>query len=192
MDLVQACQERIAGGKKLAFDFFRHKLLIRGGFASLEVFRKALSGGMYDSNVLMTRYLLVKLDETHHNREYAPDLWLRNEGDKYVWTVEHVLPQTENIPAGWVHMIAGGNPTEAAKVHEEHVDRLGNLTLSGYNSKLSTATFSKKQALAEGRKFLGAQHQYRLPQWPCLEQPAVQGRRQGHSASLPRPSGRNR
>lgn len=155
MDLVQACQGRTTKGKALTFDFFRDNLLIRGGFASREIFKKALRGGMYSSNVLMTRYLLVKLDETHHNREYAPDLWLRNEGDKYVWTVEHVLPQTEKIPDGWVHMIAGGDAKEAARVHEEHVDRLGNLTLSGYNSKLATATFSKKQALAENRKFLG-------------------------------------
>lgn len=155
MDLIQACQERIAGGKKLTSDFFRERLLIRGGFASLEVFKSALRGGMYSSNVLMTRYLLTKLDETHHTREYAPDLWLRNEGDKYVWTVEHVLPQTDKIPDGWVQMIAGGDAKEAARVHEEHVDRLGNLTLSGYNSKLATAIFSKKQVLAEGRKFLG-------------------------------------
>ena len=155
MDLIQACEERIAGGKKLAFDFFRDKLLVSGRFATLATFKKALRGGMYSSNVLMTRYLLVKLDETHHSREYAPDLWLRNDGDKYVWTVEHVLPQTEKIPDTWVDMIGDGDTREAAKVHEEHVDRLGNLTLSGYNSKLSTAAFSKKQALAEDRKFLG-------------------------------------
>lgn len=96
----------------------------------------------------MTRYLLVKLDESHHTREYAPDLWLRNEGDKYVWTVEHVLPQTEHIPSDWIKMIADGDKEKAAAVHEKHVDRLGNLTLSGYNSKLAAAAFDKKQALS--------------------------------------------
>lgn len=155
MDLVQACQERIATGEKLDCDFFRAKLLQPGRFATRDVFEKALRGGMYSSNILMTRYLLVKLDETHHSREYAPDLWARNEGDKYVWTVEHVLPQTEAITDAWVDMIANGDAKEAARLHEQHVDRLGNLTLSGYNSKLSTAAFDKKQALAENRKFLG-------------------------------------
>lgn len=155
MDLIQACEERLAGGGALTLEFFRDRLLTPGRFASRENFEKALRGGMYSSNILMTRYLLVKLDETHHSREYAPDLWARNDGDKYVWTVEHVLPQTETIPAAWVAMIANGDPTEAAKLHEQHVHRLGNLTLSGYNSKLATASFDKKQTLVERRKFLG-------------------------------------
>lgn len=155
MDLIQACQDRLTTGDKLTFEFFRDKLLAPGRFASLEDFEKALRGGMYSSNVLMTRYLLVKLDETHHSREYAPDLWARNEGDKYVWTVEHVLPQSEKIPEAWIEMIADGDGKRAASLHEQHVDRLGNLTLSGYNSKLATASFDKKQALSENRRFLG-------------------------------------
>ncbi len=155
MDLVQACQDRIAAGDKLTFEFFRDKLLLPGRFATRDEFEKALRGGMYSSNILMTRYLLVKLDETHHNREYDPNLWARNDGYKYVWTVEHVLPQTENITDPWINMIADGNAKEAARLHEKHVDRLGNLTLSGYNSKLATAPFDKKQTLVEKRKFLG-------------------------------------
>lgn len=155
MDLVQACQERIAADHKLTYEFFRDQLFLPARYATRDVFEKALRGGMYSSNILMTRYLLVKLDETHHSREYAPDLWARNDGDKYVWTVEHVLPQTENISDAWVDMIADGNAKEATRLHEQHVDRLGNLTLSGYNSKLATAAFDKKQTLVENRKFLG-------------------------------------
>jgi hypothetical protein len=155
MDLIQACQERITSGKPLTFQFFRTKLLARGTYSTRKVFETALLGPMYESNVLMTRYLLVKLDETHHTREYKPDLWARSEGDKFVWTVEHVLPQTEKIPKEWMKMIAGGDAERAAAIHEQHVDRLGNLTLSGYNSKLATASFEKKQALSEGRTFLG-------------------------------------
>lgn len=155
MDLIQACQDRLKKGGVLNFKFFRDKLLIRDQFADRRRFEAALRGGMYSSNILMTRYLLVKLDEAHNSREYAPDLWARNDGDKYVWTVEHVLPQTENIPDTWIEMIAAGDKKKAASLHEQHVDRLGNLTLSGYNSKLATAAFDKKQALAENRKFLG-------------------------------------
>ena len=40
-------------------------------------------------------------------------------------------------------------------VEDPNVDRLGNLTLSGYNSKLATASLSKKQKLAEKKKILG-------------------------------------
>jgi len=155
MDLIQSCQDHLQQGGTLKFNFFRDKLLIRDQFANRERFDKALRGGMYSSNILMTRYLLVKLNEAHNSREYSPDLWARNDGDKYVWTVEHVLPQTEKIPDEWVDMIAGGDKRRAAVLHEQNVDRLGNLTLSGYNSKLATASFDKKQALAENRKFLG-------------------------------------
>jgi uncharacterized protein with ParB-like and HNH nuclease domain len=155
MDLIQACQSRIAKGSTLSFDFFRDKLLKRDQFADKAKFEEALKGGMYSSNAGMTRYLLIKIDETHRSREYAPDFWARNEGDKFVWTVEHVLPQNENISDAWVEMIADGDKRLASNLHEKHVDRLGNLTLSGYNSQLAAAPFPKKQALAENRKFLG-------------------------------------
>jgi hypothetical protein len=155
LELIDDCQKRIAGGKPLSADFFRSRLFRRERYASLKQFEEALRGGMYDSNVLMTRYLLVKLDETHHSREYKPELWARNERDQFVWTVEHVLPQTESIPDPWVKMIADGDSKEAARIHERQVNRLGNLTLSGYNSKLATAAFDKKQKLAENRQFLG-------------------------------------
>ena len=155
MDLIQACQARIDKGKSLSFEFFRDKLLKRDQFTDKATFEEALKGPMYSSNSWMTRYLLIKLDETHRSREYAPDFWARNEGDKFVWTVEHVLPQNENISDAWVEMIADGDKKMASNLHEEHVDRLGNLTLSGYNSKLAAAPFRKKQALAENRVFLG-------------------------------------
>lgn len=155
MDLIEVCQSRLDDGSQLTFSFFRDNMLTRGKFATKTEFEDKLRGSMYSSNILMTRYLLVKLDETRHSREYAPDLWARNEKGKYIWTVEHVLPQTETIPPAWVEMIADGDRTKAANLHEEHVHRLGNLTLSGYNSKLATAPFERKQALVENRKFLG-------------------------------------
>jgi hypothetical protein len=42
-------------------------------------------------------------------------------------------------------MIAGGDKDEAEKILGEWVHCLGNLTLSGYNSKLSNQSFEKKQ-----------------------------------------------
>ena len=52
-------------------------------------------------------------------------------------------------------MIAGGNRQRAADLQDEWVHRLGNLTLSGYNSDLATAAFEKKQKLSKDRSFLG-------------------------------------
>ena len=103
----------------------------------------------------MARYLLVQLDLLHRNREYQPNLWARDEKDRFVWTIEHVLPQTENLPTHWIQMVGAGDDTKAAEVQSNWVDRLGNLTLSGYNSDLATSSFGKKQQLARDRTFLG-------------------------------------
>jgi uncharacterized protein with ParB-like and HNH nuclease domain len=160
MDLIEACHKRIQKGHALTFQFFKDRLLVQDGFADKDRFATALSGDMYATNSWMTRFLLVKIDETHRSKEYAPDLWLRTETgkrstEKYVWTVEHVLPQTENISDAWINMIAGGDKELAGSIHVKQVHKLGNLTLSGYNPKLSTAEFRKKQALSERRKLLG-------------------------------------
>lgn len=155
MDLIAECQNHIENGRKLDFDFFRRQLLQPTRYADLEQFRDALNGDMYTTNKLITRYLLIELDETYHTREYQPNLWARNDKGLNVWTVEHVLPQNENISQDWINMLAEGDRQKAQDLHAENVHRLGNLTLSGYNSKLSTASFANKQQLIENKKFLG-------------------------------------
>ena len=97
----------------------------------------------------MARYLLVSLDQVSHHREYDPDLWNKNDKGKYVWTVEHIFPQGKNIPDSWVSMIADGDKDLAQDHQEKLVHRLGNLTLSGYNSRLSNQSFEKKQAKSD-------------------------------------------
>src|SRR5262249_9203472 len=142
--------------KSLGFDDLVIALLSgRGKPATLEQFLTALGGPIYSENSWMARYLLIQLDLLHHTREYSPDLWVRDEQDRFVWTVEHVLPQTEHLPTHWVDMIADGDPDLAAERQDRWVDCLGNLTLSGYNSDLATSAFAKKQQLAKDRTFLG-------------------------------------
>ena len=97
----------------------------------------------------MARYALAKLDETSHSREYAPNLWARNEKGLFVWTIEHIFPQGKNIPAYWIDMIGNGDKEETQKVYDEMVHCFGNLTLSGYNSKLSNQSFDRKQGKHE-------------------------------------------
>jgi hypothetical protein len=57
--------------------------------------------------------------------------------NKFIWTVEHILPQGENMPEHWVTMVAEGDKSKAREVRENWVHKLGNLTLTGYNSQLS-------------------------------------------------------
>ncbi len=53
----------------------------------------------------MSRYLLIKLDSLWTNRQYNPKLWERNNKGDYIWTIEHVLPQSENISKDWEEML---------------------------------------------------------------------------------------
>jgi alkylated DNA nucleotide flippase Atl1 len=60
-------------------------------------------------------------------------------------TIEHVLPQT--LTPEWAMMLTDGDvsETEVAEEHEALVHTLGNLTLTGYNSKLSNSSFAIKR-----------------------------------------------
>jgi uncharacterized protein with ParB-like and HNH nuclease domain len=155
IELIEGCVTEMDEIGHLKLETFTHLLLSgRGQPASLHQLRSALEGPIYE-NTGMARYLLIQLDLMHHTREYQPELWARDEKGRFVWTIEHVLPQSEKLPAHWVQMIAAGDPDKAAAVQEKFVNCLGNLTLSGYNSDLATSAFEKKQQLARDRTFLG-------------------------------------
>jgi hypothetical protein len=156
IELIEACAGEIAAKGCLELTSFDRLLLSgKGQPASLEQFRTALEGPIYADNSGMARYLLIQLDTVHQTREYKPDLWARDDKDRFVWTIEHVLPQAEKLPTHWVQMIASGDAVKAAEIQGKLVNCLGNLTLSGYNSDLATSAFDKKQQLAKDRTFLG-------------------------------------
>ena len=155
IDLVESCAVRVKAGKKLDFQWFVDELMKHARPASLDEFKASLGGDIYDNNSAMARYVLIQLDQLHHSKEYKPDFWARDDKGHFVWTVEHILPQAEKLPDNWVKMIAGGDRQKAADLQDEWGHRLGNLTMSGYNSDLSTAPFDKKQKLSKDRNVLG-------------------------------------
>lgn len=120
--------------------------------ASDEAFRERLAGPIYDVNPDMTRFILTVLAEPSVTKEMK-GLWERYPSGNYVWTIEHVFPQGENIPADWVEMIGGGDRTEAQNIQAELVHTLGNLTISGYNSKLSNMSFIEKRDRKDSNGF---------------------------------------
>lgn len=156
IELIEACVETIKLQGSLALETFTW-LLLEGKKrpASLEQLRVALEGPIYVENAGMARYLLIQLDSLYHSREYQPDLWARDDKERFIWTIEHVLPQAEKLPQHWIQMIGAGDSVEASSIQEKYVNHLGNLTLSGYNSDLSTSSFEKKQQLVKDRASLG-------------------------------------
>ncbi len=148
IDLIEACENERNKQQKINFAFIQNEVLNgRGKPADINTLKKGLTDNIFYNNEGMARYALAKLDETSHSREYAPNLWERNEKGLYVWTIEHIFPQGKNIPVEWVNMMGGKD--EAQKVYDEMVHSFGNLTLSGYNSKLSNQSFEKKQGKYE-------------------------------------------
>jgi len=117
----------------------------KGRPADLGTFVKNLKESLYESNRDMTRFVLIKLCEIHANEENRRNFWGRSDKGKYLWTIEHVFPQGEDIPLEWVQMIANGERELAEKIRQEEAGKLGNLTLSAFNSNLSNARLEVKQ-----------------------------------------------
>ncbi|EKF9299679.1 DUF262 domain-containing protein [Vibrio cholerae] len=109
-----------------------------------EHFRQALSGDLYEDNSWVCRFILCAIEESMMTKEKQVDLWAV-EGKQYVWTIEHVFPQGANIPDAWVDMLAGGDKELAEQYRQSHVHKLGNLTISGYNSSLGNKSFVEKR-----------------------------------------------
>lgn len=82
--------------------------------------------------------------------------WLRrleNHGRKEPFqieslTIEHVLPQNENLSPAWRTMLG----TEWQRVQSTYLHTLGNLTLTGYNPELSDRPFLEKRDMEGGFK----------------------------------------
>ena len=118
--------------------------------ASDEQFEKSLTGPIYEDNKAVCRFVLCALEEGRMTRETKVDLWALK-GKQYVWTIEHIFPQGENIPDSWVQMIADGDTSLAEQHRQTYAHCLGNLTISGYNSALGNKSFAEKQSRTDSQ-----------------------------------------
>lgn len=129
------------------------KQKLKSESSSNEVFSQKLKGPLYEENKGVCRFVLCAIEEESMTRESRRDLWIR-EGKNYLWTIEHIFPQGENIPKNWVDMIADGDAQKAKLYLDQYAHCLGNLTISGYNSELGNKSFYEKQNRTDhkGRK----------------------------------------
>lgn len=125
--------------------------------SSDEQFKKSLEGDVYKDNVSATRYILCKLAESGMTNETWTDLWKRTDKKVFVWTIEHIFPEGENIPQCWVDMIAEGDKDKAQKYLQEYAHKIGNLTITGYNSTLGNKSFEEKRdrKSKDGQRYIG-------------------------------------
>ena len=87
-------------------------------------------------NFSRRNYLLRKL-ENHGRRE------LISVAD---YTIEHVMPQNPELSDSWRRELG----ESWREVQEKYLHTIGNLTLTGYNSKLSDRPFKEKQCIIGG------------------------------------------
>mgnify|MGYP005827868079 CR=1 FL=1 len=120
-------------------------ILDKGKPATDEFFEEKLKGNIYEENVGATRYILSSIElDKKETKELYTNFYARDK-KKFVWTIEHIFPQGENIPEHWIKMVADGDKTEADQIRRNQVHKLGNLTLTGYNSRLSNSPLDIKQ-----------------------------------------------
>lgn len=110
-----------------------------------DIFVMKLRGQIYLENPDATRFLLCYYEDKFKTNEIYTDLWSRDNSNKYIWTIEHIFPEGENIPKEWVEMIADGNKNLAVEYLNNYGHTLGNLTITGYNQNLSNLSFEKKK-----------------------------------------------
>lgn len=103
-------------------------------FPSDAEFREALeTRDVYDMRTCF--YLLDRIENDSKERI-----------DTSNFSIEHVMPQNEDLRPEWRSMLG----EEWKTVHETWLHRLGNLSLTGYNSTYSDRPFTEKKAIDGG------------------------------------------
>lgn len=106
-----------------------------------EVLKQSLQNNIYDVNKDTARIILVDLERQHgnyFNKQRPENLNDKNsKNNQYYWTLEHIMPQKPKTNAGWDDI--------SPELLNENVHKIGNLTLTGYNSELSNSSFTEKR-----------------------------------------------
>jgi uncharacterized protein with ParB-like and HNH nuclease domain len=131
-----------------------------------------IEDGLYDKNSSTTRFILIDLErklqddyikknKTVYFTKANPDTLNdsidspRGKRPKQRWTIEHILPEGPKLPTHWETMISPQDPSKAREIQEDHVHKLGNLTLTPYNSELGQKSFVDKKNKQDKGNFVG-------------------------------------
>lgn len=125
-------------------------MMAKERYKSNEEFKNLLlNGDIYSINTGATRCLLTKLEKSKRTRESEVDFWALSDNKKLIWSIEHIMPQNPDSKTNW-HEID-------EETRKSYLHRLGNLTLTCYNSKLSNKSFKDKSSIMENNNDVGLQ-----------------------------------
>jgi uncharacterized protein with ParB-like and HNH nuclease domain len=142
IDVIDLCEK---DKSKVNVAFLKEYFTDEKNCSKDSVFVEKLSGDIYIENPGMARFILCKIEDAHRTRENRRDLWEKTDKDKYLFTIEHIFPEGENVPKHWVDMIASGDKEKAKEFLVLYTHKIGNLTLTAYNSKLSNMAYTNKR-----------------------------------------------
>lgn len=129
-------------------------------YATDELVIQELNGDIYEEHKDILKMLLVMYENSQvGEKEHTKDLWenVNNNRGKIIeyYTIEHILPQTIDKEKTWIKMLSD-NEEKSKELHEQHINKLGNLTLTAYNSNLGNKSFEvKKNKKDEDGKYIG-------------------------------------
>lgn len=110
-----------------------------------------------DAHQQLVETLLGTLTHSQNAEELAEN-WARisehfdtlftTEASVEEFTIEHIMPQNENLSAKWREELG----SDWQRIHKELLHTLGNLTLTRYNSRYSDRPFAEKRDIEDGFK----------------------------------------
>jgi uncharacterized protein with ParB-like and HNH nuclease domain/predicted transport protein len=120
----------------------------------LESLQVALAGGKESTRFPsddefrqeLERRDLYSMRNCHYLLDRMENFDTKESTDTSGYTIEHVLPQNERLGKAWREMLGD----EWKEVQRTWVHRLGNLTLTGYNSTYSDRAFTEKKTIKGG------------------------------------------
>lgn len=112
-----------------------------GRFPNDEEFATALAAKQIYSMRSLYKYYLFERFENYGIKETKDVVTHLECGD---YTIEHIMPQ--RLSSEWREELG----KDAQIIHDEWLNRLANLTLTAYNSKLSNKSFREKRDTPEG------------------------------------------
>ena len=107
-----------------------------------------INTNFYGRNNNMAKYILCEIEHKYQNNELAL---------KDNISIEHIMPQKISKSSYWANIL--GDDWE--NLHYKYVHKLGNLTLTGNNSKLGNKSFPEKKSMPNG--FLSSNIQISKP-----------------------------
>lgn len=115
----------------------------------------ALQDGIYDKNKKTTRFILISLEREYgkfFDKSNPDSLDLYDEKGNLRWSIEHIIPQGLHISDQWKDILSPTERDRATEIQSQNVHKIGNLTLTPYNSEMGNKSFvDKKNYTIDGK-----------------------------------------